>query len=161
MSMPRTIDEIDLQILHILQEKARIPNAEVSRQVGMAPSAVLERIRKLEEHGIVEGYEVRLNPVAFAQGLAAFLFIEVDPAGNGQLGERLSLVAGVQEVHQVVGPDGYLVKLRAADTGELGRILREEIQLLPGVRSTRTQIVLNTVKETRRINLDVQETPEP
>ena len=63
MDIKRTIDEIDHRILEILQEKARVPNAEVARQVGMAPSAVLERIRKLEERGFIEGYEVRLNPV--------------------------------------------------------------------------------------------------
>ena len=154
MDIIRTLDEIDLQILHILQDKARIPNAEVSRQVGMAPSAVLERIRKLEERGIIEGYEVRLNPAAFAQELAAFLFIEVDPAGSEQLAERLAQVAGVQEIHQVAGPDGYLVKLRVANPQELGRILREEIQRFPGVRATRTQIVLNTIKDNHRINLD-------
>ena len=153
MDILRTIDDIDLQILNILQDKARIPNAEVARQVGMAPSAVLERIRKLEDRGIIEGYEVRLAPEPFAQWLAAFLFIEADPTGNGQLGERLAGVAGVQEVHQVAGPDGYLVKLRAADPAQLGRILREEIQHFPGVRATRTQIVLNTVKETRRVDL--------
>lgn len=62
MDIKRTIDEIDHQILEILQKKARVPNAEVARQVGMAPSAVLERIRKLEERGFIEGYEVRLNP---------------------------------------------------------------------------------------------------
>lgn len=151
------IDEIDLQILNILQDKARIPNVEVSRQIGMAPSAVLERIRKLEERGIIEGYEVRLNPAAFAQGLAAFLFVEADYADNGQLGECLAQVAGVQEVHQVAGPDGYLVKLRAADPRELGFILREKIQRFPGIRATRTQIVLNTVKETRQINLGINE----
>lgn len=155
MEIQRTIDAIDLQILKILQEKARIPNAEVARQVGMAPSAVLERIRKLEERGIIEGYEVRLNPLPFGQGLAAFMFVEADPAGNGKLGQKLGAVAGVQEVHQVAGPDGYLVKLRAAGPAELGRILREEIQPLPGVRTTRTQIVLNSFKETRRIDLDV------
>lgn len=157
MDETRTIDEIDLQILHILQEKARIPNAEVSRQIGMAPSAVLERIRKLEERGIIEGYEVRLNPVPFAQGLATFLLIEADPADNGRLGQLLAQVAGVQEVHQIASPDGYMVKLRAADPLDLGRILREEIQSLPGVRATRTQIVLNTIKETRRIDLDAKE----
>jgi Lrp/AsnC family leucine-responsive transcriptional regulator len=156
IDITRTIDVIDLQILNILQDKARIPNVEVSRQIGMAPSAVLERIRKLEERGIIEGYEVRLNPSAFAQGLTAFLFIEADPADNGQIGERLAQVAGVQEVHQVAGPDGYLVKLRATDPLDLGRILREEIQSLPGVRATRTQIVLNTIKETRRIDLDAK-----
>lgn len=154
MDITRTLDEIDLQILHILQDKARVPNAEVSRQVGMAPSAVLERIRKLEERGIIEGYEVRINPAAFAQGLVAFLFIEVDPADSAQLDERLAQVAGVQEIHQIAGPDGYLVKLRAANPGELGRILREEIQRFPGVRATRTQIVLNTIKDNHRIDLD-------
>lgn len=154
MDIIRTLDEIDLQILHILQDKARVPNAEVSRQVGMAPSAVLERIRKLEERGIIEGYEVRINPAAFAQGLVAFLFIEVDPADSAQLDERLAQVAGVQEIHQIAGPDGYLVKLRAANPGELGRILREEIQRFPGVRATRTQIVLNTIKDNHRIDLD-------
>ena len=59
------IDDISLKILKILQEKARIPNVEVARQVGMAPSAVLERIRKLEKQGIIEGYEVRINPEYF------------------------------------------------------------------------------------------------
>ena len=56
------IDETGLKILKILQEKARIPNVEVARQVNMAPSAVLERIRKLEKQGFIDGYEVRLNP---------------------------------------------------------------------------------------------------
>ena len=59
------IDEINLNILKILQEKARIPNVDVARQVGLAPSAVLERIRKLEKLKIIDGYEVRLNPKFF------------------------------------------------------------------------------------------------
>jgi len=146
-------DDIDIQILNILQDKARIPNAEVARQVGMAPSAVLERIRKLEERGIIEGYEVRLNPDPFGQGLTAFVTVAASRAGNGRLADELAAVTGVQEVHQVAGEDGYLVKLRIAGPGALGRILRDEINAIAGVRSTRTQIVLNTVKETRRIAL--------
>ena len=58
------IDEISLKIIKILQNKARIPNVEVAREVGMAPSAVLERIRKMEKQGFIDGYEVRLNPRA-------------------------------------------------------------------------------------------------
>lgn len=146
------IDDIDLHILEILQEKARIPNAEVARQIGMAPSAVLERIRKLEERGIIEGYEVRLNPAHFNQGLSAFVFVEADGASAGTA-EALAVIASVQEVHQVVGPDGFLVKLRTADHAALSRILRQQIQQIPGVKSTRTQIVLETAKETRRIDL--------
>ena len=148
------IDDTDLQILHILQEKARIPNAEVARQVGMAPSAVLERIRKLEDRGIIEGYEVRLNPRSFGQRLAAFVFVQADRTGSGQLAQEMAAIAGVQEVHQVAGDDGFLVKVRVADTEALGTLLRDGIMAVAGVRGTRTQVVLSTVKETRRIALD-------
>lgn len=147
------IDDIDLQILEILQEKARIPNAEVARQVGMAPSAVLERIRKLESQGIISGYEVRLNPEHFGQKLSAFIFVEANHGDNCALPEELAGVTGVQEVHQIAGWDGYLLKLRVADTETLGRILRDEIAGIRGVRATRTQVVLATLKETRRVAL--------
>lgn len=153
MDIKRTIDEIDLHILNILQEKARIPNAEVARQISMAPSAVLERIRKLEERGFIEGYEVRLNPVEFNQGLMAFIQVVVNRSVNGQLAQELAEITGVQEVHQIAGDDGYLLKLRVADNAELGHILRDEITALTGVKSTRTNIVLTTTKETRKIDL--------
>lgn len=154
MDIRRTIDDIDLQILQILQDKARIPNAEVARQVSMAPSAVLERIRKLEERGFIQGYEVRLNPVEFNQGLTAFIQVAASRSGNGRLAQELAEVTGVQEVHQVAGDDGYLLKLRVADNAELGLILRDEIAALPGVQTTRTNIVLNTIKETRKLDLN-------
>jgi Lrp/AsnC family leucine-responsive transcriptional regulator len=153
MSSERIIDDIDHQILSILQEKARIPNAEIARQVGMAPSAVLERIRKLEERGVIEGYEVRLNPEPFGQGLMAFIHVTVGYADQ-KLAAALSSVSGVQDVHQVAGEDGYLLKLRLPSNAELGRILVEEISSLEGVHQTRTSIVLNTVKETRKIDLN-------
>jgi Lrp/AsnC family transcriptional regulator, leucine-responsive regulatory protein len=153
MENKRTIDNIDQQILEILQSKARIPNAEIARQVGMAPSAVLERIRKLESQDIISGYEVRLNPDHFGQKLSAFVFVETDSPGCRSLAEKLADIAGVQEIHQVAGKDGYLMKLRVADTAALGRILRNEICNLDGVRNTHTQIVLSTIKETWKLNL--------
>ena len=148
------IDEIDHQILRILQEKARIPNAEVARQVGMAPSAVLERIRKLEDRNIIQGYEVRLNPQPFSQGLMAFVLVTVQSSCRADLATALSQITGVQDVHQVAGEDGYLLKLRVADNAELGRILAEEVCSLGGVLQTKTNIVLNTIKETRKIDLN-------
>ena len=69
------IDEISLKILSILQQKARVPNVEVARQVNMAPSAVLERIRKLEKQGFISGYEVILNPRSFNRNMVAFVHV--------------------------------------------------------------------------------------
>ena len=148
----RIIDEIDLHILEILQEKARIPNAEVARQVGMAPSAILERIRKLEQQGIIQGYEVRLNPAHFGQGLVAFVQLQV--TGAADISQQLLDIPGAQEVFQISGDCSYLVKLRVTSLQELGRCLRENFTAIESVTQVSTQIVLNTLKETRKINLN-------
>ncbi len=155
------IDDVSLKILRILQEKARIPNVEVARQVGMAPSAVLERIRKLEKQGIIDGYEVRLNPERFGKSLVAYVAVQIlERNDDMRVGKALSEIAEVQEVHFIAGEDGYLVKLRALNTEQLGKVIRERIACMPEVRATRTTVVLDTLKETSRIpldNLDIKE----
>ena len=149
------IDEISLKILKILQEKARIPNVEVARQVGLAPSAVLERIRKLEKQGIIDGYEVRLNPKRFAKSLVAFVNVKLKtPADEIRVGKQLACIPEVQEVHYVAGDDAFLVKVRVADTRALGKLTRDEIASNAPVQSTQTSIVLATYKETAKIPID-------
>lgn len=146
------LDEISLNILKILQEKARIPNIEVARQVEMAPSAVLERIRKLERQGYIDGYEVRLNPERFDRRQIAFIEVRTRSVGDRpQTGELLAAIPEVQEVHFVAGEDCYLIKLRVADTAELAIFIREKIAVVAEVVSTRTTTVLHTYKETARI----------
>ncbi len=149
------IDDIDLKILKILQKKARIPNVEVARQVGMAPSAVLERIRKLENQGFIDGYEVRLNPKRFAKSLVAFLKVKIkQPGDEKEAGQALSAIPEVQEVHYVAGDDSFMVKVRVADPEDLGRLTRDKIAAVATVQSTQTAIVLSTYKETARIPID-------
>src|SRR5262249_18013015 len=146
---PPMIDDIDSQILTIVRQNARMPNAEIARQVGMAPSAVYERIRKLEARGIISGYEARLNPTSVALGLLAFVLVRAaEKVGSLAVGRQLARVPEVQEVHQVAGEDCYLVKLRVADTQALGRVLRDRFGAIPSITSTRTTIVLETLKET-------------
>jgi Lrp/AsnC family transcriptional regulator, leucine-responsive regulatory protein len=146
------MDKISFKILKILQEKARIPNVEVARQVGLAPSAVLERIRKLEKQGIIDGYEVRLNPAKFDCRRIAFVRVSVSGEGDElAVGGALAAIAEVQEVHFISGDDGYLVKLRVADAEALGRVIREKIRGIDGVRATRSAVALTTLKETARI----------
>lgn len=146
------IDATSLKILQILQEKARIPNVEVARQMEMAPSAVLERIRKMERQGVIEGYEVRLNPEMFDRRQVAFVQVRV-AAGAADAGEAFAAVPEVQEVHYVAGDDSYLLKMRVADTEELGTVLRCRIAAVEGVVSTRTATVLKSYKETAKLPL--------
>ena len=143
------IDGIDAKILSILQGNARVTNAEMARQLGMAPSAVLERVRRLEERGVILGYSPRLNPKVLYQGLLAFVFVRTREAvGQEHTGEQLRELPHVQEVHHITGEDCYLVKVRACDTDELHEILRDNIGSIRTVSGTRTTIVLETLKET-------------
>lgn len=151
----RTLDSVDRRILALLQRNARTPNAAIARQLGMAPSAILERIRKLEERGVITGYHARLEPRALDQGLLAFIFVRTS-GGPGHAGAdaEIAAIPGVLEVHHVAGEDCYLVKVRSADTESLARLLRQGLGSIGAVRSTRTTIVLDTVKEDPALLLD-------
>lgn len=147
------IDDIDDRILTILQDNARISNAEIARQVGMAPSAILERIRKLEERGVIEGYAARINPEAYGFRLTAYVFVRADErAGAVTTAQQLAEIPEVQEVHHVAGEDCFLVKVRAGGTRALGELLRDKFGAIDTIRSTRSTIVLDTIKDTWTIS---------
>jgi Lrp/AsnC family leucine-responsive transcriptional regulator len=148
------INEIDTDITAILQSNARTSNAEIARRVGLAPSAVFERIRKLEEKGVVRGFHADVDPHAAGLSLLAFVFVRSNErAGGVTTAEKMARIPEVLEVHHVAGEDCFLVKLRAADTEDLGRLLREQFGTIPSITSTRTTIVLETVKESAALPL--------
>jgi Lrp/AsnC family leucine-responsive transcriptional regulator len=148
------IDDIDGKILSILQSDARTSNAEIARRLAMAPSAILERIRKLETRGLIEGYEARLNPKALDMGLLAFIYVRADERiGSREIGDELAMIPEVQEVHHIAGEDCYLLKVRVDDTNALSDLLRQRLGPIDAIRSTRTTIVLSTIKETAQIPL--------
>lgn len=151
----RMLDEIDRKLLAIVQDGARTNNAEIARRVGMAPSAVLERVRKLEQRGVIGGYQARVNPRALGLDLLAFVFVRTDETlAKASTGDRLAEIPEVQEVHHVAGEDCYLIKVRAASTAALGRLLRHRLGPIPTVISTRSTIVFDTVKESALLPLD-------
>ncbi len=154
----RTLDETDLHILDLLQTNARETQAEIARSVGLAPSAVLERIRKLEARGALRGYVAQVDPKAIGAGLLAFVSVRTEEFGPEQrIAHALADLPEVLELHDVAGEDCYLIKIRARDAEHLGQLLRTRVARIPGVRSTRTTIVLDTVKETSRLPIPRRE----
>ena len=161
-SVDRTIDETDLQILHKLQENARETQAEIARAVGLAPSAVLERIRKLEARRIIRGYAAQVDPAALGQSTLAFVAVRsAEGPSDDSVARQLGDLPEVLEVHHVAGDDCYLVKVRTRSSEHLGALLRTQIGKIPGVRSTRTTIVLETMKETSRLTIPRAVTEAP
>jgi len=148
------MDQIDYKILSMLQDNARISNSEIARKIGMVPSGIIERIRKLEENGHIQEYTARLRAESLNFGLLAFIFVRTsERAGNCDTACELSKLPEILEIHHVAGEDCYLIKTRQADTQSLAKFMREKIGSLPTVTSSRTVIVLETIKESSKLHL--------
>ena len=146
------LDKIDLNILRLMQHNARISNADMARELGMAPSGILERVKKLEQKGVIQQYTTRINPAALQQKMLAFIFMKAsDGPGCTDTAEALARIPEVQEVHHIAGDDCYLVKVRTYDSSTLVHLMRNSFSQIPNLLSTRTTIVLETVKEHQQL----------
>ncbi|MEM7204177.1 MAG: Lrp/AsnC family transcriptional regulator [Planctomycetota bacterium] len=154
------IDDTDLVLVEMLQRDARVTNAALARSLDMAPSAVHQRVRRLEERGVVRGYTARIDPSAVGRGLLAFVHLKTDEQlHDTSIPKAVAELPGVLEVHDIAGEDCYLLKVRAADTDALHELIRRGVGAVPGVRSTRTTIVLKTFAECS--DLPLPERPAP
>lgn len=151
--MDITFDNIDWQILDLMQSNARISNADMARQLNLAPSAVLERVKKLEQKNVITRYTAQINPAALQQKMLAFIFIRSSEGFtcSSQTAKALAEVPEVQEVHHIAGEDCFLVKVRTADAASLMALMRSSLQQIPNIASTKTIIVLETVKEQQQL----------
>lgn len=149
--MSFSMDQTDLKILALLQPDSCLTNIEIAKKVNMAPSAVLERIKKLEQKGIIEGYPTRIKPDALELKLLAYIFIKTNEGpGNASVAKQLTKIPEVLELHHIAGEDCYLVKVRAKDPLSLIHLMREKFKN-PNIVSTKTTIVLETLKESNQL----------
>jgi Lrp/AsnC family leucine-responsive transcriptional regulator len=152
--MPKTsLDAKDRGILRAVQLDATLSQAEIARRVGLSTAAVNERLRKLEQGGVIRGWTVRVDPAAVGAHITAFVevFIEHPRFEPAFLAHVLEL-AEVPECHHITGEFSLLLKVRVADMAALRRLLLQELASHEGVRQTRTVMVLSTAKEEMFVN---------
>ena len=142
------LDEIDRGLLALLQADDRVPVAELGKALGVAPSTLNDRIRRLVKQGIVTGFHAHLSPEKLGLDLLAFVFVGWSDPGT----EKLFLAAvarapEVQECHHVTGAWNYLIKVRLKATRDLESFFAGVIKDVPGLQRTETLIVLSSPKE--------------
>ena len=149
--MANNLDKIDLKIISALQADCSISNSDLASTISMAPSAALERVKKLEKNGIIEGYHARVKPEAIQLKLLAFINIKsAEGPGNLSVAKQLSKLPEVLELHHIAGDDCYLLKVRVNDPQSLAQFMRDKFSKIPGILSTKTTIVLESAKETNQ-----------
>lgn len=146
-------DEIDLTLLEILQKNGRTRRSDLAEVVGLSLPSVSDRLRKLEEQGIILGYHAVLDHKKMGRDITAFIFVRVDSSKHyTQFLEHASSMDEILECHAITGEGTHLLKIRTVNTASLEKLLAR-IQAWPGVVSTQTSVVLSTSKETLRIRV--------
>jgi Lrp/AsnC family leucine-responsive transcriptional regulator len=142
------LDTLDRQLLALLVEDGRRSYADLARDTGLSTSAAHQRVRRLEQRGVITGYVARVDPTVVGLPLSAFVSVKpIDPAAPDDAPERLRHLAAVEACHSVAGDESYILQVRVGGPAELEALL-QEIRAAAAV-STRTTVVLSTPWEGR------------
>lgn len=148
------LDDIDISILKHLQQNGRAQRNKLAKIVNLSVPSVSERMRKLEEKKLIDGYHAVLNAQKFNFDIVAFIFVEVDNSSyHAPFVEKAIKEPEIQECHSVTGEGSHILKISTKNTVSLEKLL-SRIQSWEGVKKTLSNIVLSTFKETRAIPID-------
>jgi Lrp/AsnC family leucine-responsive transcriptional regulator len=148
------LDDIDATLLEILQKQGRTKRNDLAEAVGLSLPSVGERMRKLEEAGLIVGYHAHVDAKKLGKDITAFIFVTVDSSKHfGQFIDHTTGLDEILECHAITGEGSHLLKARTTNTASLEKLLAK-IQSWSGVTSTKTNLVLSTSKETRRIKIE-------
>ncbi len=138
------LDETDRAILRILQADARTPFSEVARRIDMSSATVHDRVGRMEEAGVIEGYHASVDPEAVGYGVSAFVGLRVEQGREENAIDGLRDVDEVREIHLTTGEWDVLLRVVAADTGSLRELMFDRIAEMDGFSRSQTMIILET-----------------
>jgi len=152
----KKLDAIDVRILEALQADGRLSNVALAKAVGLSPTPCAERVRALESAGVIRRYATDLDAAQLGIGLTVFIEVAIDRTSQDAFDafrEAVLGIAQVQECHMVAGGFDYLLKVRVADMAAYRTFLSDALAKVPGIRSTHTYPVMESVKEARTLDL--------
>ncbi len=149
-----TVDETDIKILELLQKEGRTRRNDLAEKVGLSLPAVSDRLRKLEESGMISGYFAKVDHQQLGKDITAFVIVTIDSSKHfNSFIEHVNSADDILECHAITGEGTHMLKVRTENTGSLEKLLAK-IQSWAGVLKTTTSMVLSTSKETFRIKLN-------
>ncbi len=153
MNSLHPLDEIDVTLLDILQKNGRTRRNDLAQAVDLSIPSVSERLRKLEESGVITGYTAYVDPKKVGKDITAFITVTVDSSKHySSFLDHAKATDEILEIHSVTGTGTHLLKIRTENTSSLERLL-SKIQAWSGIVNTTTSIVLSTMKETNKIKI--------
>ncbi|NDV63405.1 Lrp/AsnC family transcriptional regulator [Puniceicoccales bacterium CK1056] len=157
--MKAKLDALDGEILTLLQGDGRMSNVDLSRKIGISPPATLERVKKLEQAGVINGYAALTNPQSL--GLSCTSFVEVTLGRHGRAGvERfiadVTAMSEVLECHHITGDADFLLKVVSRDIPAYEDFVLRKLTALADVQHLKTLVVLSTLKQETRLPIPIE-----
>ena len=154
----KKIDRIDRNILTILQQEGRISYTELADRVGLSTTPCMERVKRLERDGFITGYHASVNPQMLNYNLLVFVEIALSyqsPAAFEPFNRAVITLPYILECHLVSGDADYLLKARLHDMSQYRELLGDMLLTLPGVKNSKSYIVMEEVKEQTQLPVDI------
>ena len=143
------MDLLDLKILKALQTRGRMKNAELARELRVAPSTMMERIRRLEESGVLQGYRASIDPKKMGLNVQAFISVTLSRHETEvirQFEDSIRKTPHIRACYHLSGRFDYLLHVFVADLDQLGKLVKERIAALPGFGKSETFLVFSEIK---------------
>lgn len=145
-----SLDNIDRKILEILQKDGRIPNNKLAEKVGLTTTPTLERVKRLEREGIIQGYGARVNPEAIDKGLVVFCSLRLAVHKMHTLDEvcnQIDKMSEIQACYHITGDSDFLLKIVVRDMSAYEKFVHDKLTQLKGIERIYSNIVMSTKKE--------------
>ncbi|MEN7550245.1 Lrp/AsnC family transcriptional regulator [Rapidithrix thailandica] len=154
MSDSHKIDGTDRKILNILQKHAKITNAQLSKDIDLSPAPTLERVKKLENSGVIESYHAKLNSRLLGLGVTTFIHVKLskhNKANNEEFIRKINAIDEVVECHHITGSSHYLLKVVAKDIENYQHIILDKISEIEEIDDLQSMVVLSTIKDSKAV----------
>lgn len=148
------LDDTDRAILRALQKDARTPFSQIARDIDMSSATVHDRVNRLQEAGVIEGYHAKVNPKAIGYGISAIVGLRVEQGREMDTLERLADIDGVQEVHLTTGEWDVMMRVYAENADDLRELMFDRVARMDGFARSQTMVILGTPFESTEMPLD-------
>ena len=150
MSVNSKLDRIDRKILEILQSNAKITNAQLSKEIGLSPAPTLERVKKLENSGIIKSYHATLDTDKIGLGVSTFVLVSLKGHNKDNIEKFVEAIYKINEVvecHHITGTGDFIVKIITEDISKYQQLMLEKVSDIPVVDSMQSMVILSTFKD--------------
>ncbi|MBK7872685.1 MAG: Lrp/AsnC family transcriptional regulator [Saprospiraceae bacterium] len=150
--MSEKLDKIDLKILKILQENSKITNLDLSKKIGLSPAPTLERVKKLEQSGVVESYHAKVNPQTIGLNVKTFVLVSLAWQKENALNNFLDKIREIEEIVEcyiITGEADFLIKIVCKDIPTYEQLLFKTLSQIEEIERLKTLMTLSTVKDSK------------